>query len=555
MYQNSVKKDIDELIPIKQKECEEFQYEGEGGATKNGTWVRVPPTGIPAPDCLISPYGRDNHNGNGPGGQFHTYKWTVPNDINENCVMRIRYNVSTGDFPRDGVDAEFNNRQRQISRGPDVRSMYGLGVDEGADRGYEIKNNPQVQVFSPEIYPDLANFKLQHAVNTAQYGRTFQDRTHTFGIRKRPDNIPESAVINNLNVRGKRGNIVQVYPAVEYDYVPNTLRADKDSYIHAQWSGSNNNPQNNDGQGRAGTDRSNIILMEREVFQEGAVNPADRYGAYGRSYPQHINESSFMGLTREDRQHLGLLENVQYGGDMTELNAAGTYYNAGPRKVTGAGTYHYMCTRNNNFSNRSQKGKIIVAPSIATVSRTVDKRGGSIRSLADDPAMMMAAPMTDKSSAHFDIQVPPDALKTASLEVTAIEEEPTMCAEMVQCPAEDAISNFVNVYPQGPMPLVDGKPLTMSMTVSDYGQLHEPVVYYTTDNGATWYRKEIDSIDGATITFSTSEGASYIVTKSLLIGTVAALSVGLIFGIMILVAICVVYKKNKGLFSGYGNKI
>jgi hypothetical protein len=26
------------------------------------------------------------------------------------------------------------------------------------------------------------------------------------------------------------------------------------------------------------------------------------------------------------------------------------------------GTYYYMCTRNNNFSNRSQKGTLTVAP-------------------------------------------------------------------------------------------------------------------------------------------------------------------------------------------------
>ena len=28
--------------------------------------------------------------------------------------------------------------------------------------------------------------------------------------------------------------------------------------------------------------------------------------------------------------------------------------------MTSTGIYHYMSTRNNNFSNRSQKGKIIV---------------------------------------------------------------------------------------------------------------------------------------------------------------------------------------------------
>ena len=69
---------------------------------------------------------------------------------------------------------------------------------------------------------------------------------------------------------------------------------------------------------------------------------------------------------------------AQFGGEMSELDDAGTYFDLGPRKVTQRGTYYYMCTRNNNFTNRSQKGKIIVQDNPLSLAR-VGSAGGTVQ--------------------------------------------------------------------------------------------------------------------------------------------------------------------------------
>ena len=75
--------------------------------------------------------------------------------------------------------------------------------------------------------------------------------------------------------------------------------------------------------------------------------------------------------------HLASFLPGQYGGELSELDDAGTYFDLGPRQVTEQGTYHYMCTRNNNFSNRSQKGKIVVLTN-PTVENRIGWNGGTV---------------------------------------------------------------------------------------------------------------------------------------------------------------------------------
>ena len=84
----------------------------------------------------------------------------------------------------------------------------------------------------------------------------------------------------------------------------------------SRWTGSNTNPNNNDGQGRAGTDRSNIVLLRGPNYSEGnggAVENSPTFGHWGNSYPAHLDDNiTFLGLSREDRQNIATLVNCEY---------------------------------------------------------------------------------------------------------------------------------------------------------------------------------------------------------------------------------------------------
>ena len=327
-------------IPYRSEDIDNLKMEGNNIKSLQRCLVALDP-----PECLKTSHSRTNHLGNVAGVIPQRYTWVLPHFPSGNvqrCVLRARYNISTGDYPSFKT---FSDQNENVYNG--VHSP--------------VKNNPTIKI-------GHVQFPLQLAINTAQFGRVFQDRSYIFEIRPRPRTASNKDVIYNLNVRGKRGNTVQAYPAVEYDFIPKRLNIEFGSLVHIQWTGSNSNPAGNAGQGKAQTDRSNMVEMK-----DPSVN-----------YPLQSGESlslfknaeilwSYSIKTKTKEDLILSMATSGYYDSITFCQASPTsnkmldaLLNNAPASYPGVllrfapGTYYYMCTRNNNFSNRNQKGRIHV---------------------------------------------------------------------------------------------------------------------------------------------------------------------------------------------------
>jgi hypothetical protein len=289
--------------------------------------------------CAHTQFARVNQLGNGDSNQIisqnaisgvvnshvsenlnaNRFMWTIPeiptakqgssyfSDMERayfSCTLRMRYNISSADFqawPKDAVDT-----------GTPHMVDYHNNSKHAYDPNTPLTQDPYVYIGPGDSSSKGMQF-VKLKVNTNQYSRTFQDRSYVFAIKPLPttsasaNNMRDSPSVDatavhsalskggkiyNVNVRGKRGNIVQVYPSVEYDFVPNALALGTSDMIHFQWTGSDYNPRRgcNDATGgppdlntyftdanadqNPRADRSNVVLTQHMGYNV----PADYLG-------------------------------------------------------------------------------------------------------------------------------------------------------------------------------------------------------------------------------------------------------------------------------------
>jgi hypothetical protein len=293
------------------------------------------------------------------------------------CVFRIRYNTSSSDY-KGGVE----NNGNAVNNGGFVD--YTLNGPNSP-----VTQNPYV-LFGKKQNNQDQPWYLRLAIDTSQFARTFEDRSHTFYIT----NIPVGHVGNiyNLMVRGKRGNIVQTYPGVEYDFTPNNLNVKIGEWIHFQWTGCDTNPAGNDGEGIDQTDRSNFVLMKMNDGRGNYPKKIEQVEVFGDPNDQRSVDLAFKmayinqyggkqcaaqtdtnccftleQLKAANGNNAGNMENDPQNCFILNGNNA-NYFDGGKVQMYQGGTFAYMSTRNNNFTNRSQKGFVTVSAALSPVA-------------------------------------------------------------------------------------------------------------------------------------------------------------------------------------------
>jgi len=414
------------IAPIEEQAC----------TAAGGSWTTFKPfnqawsgANIGAPDCKVMPKDYQNYLGYTMDGRRPNYRWRIPNfgdGKTRQCTLRLRYNISTADYASmagfggtgdaelDGriVDSRFNcknkvNQRQQGDNDVDTAtggSLAGNCNAEVTNDNRPLYNRPEVKVFKDSDSP------LSIALNSDQSSRTFQDRSHVFNIAPRSEvntvfqgsDCSMDAEIVYVQATGRRGNIVQTYPAIEYKFVHEEMEVPYGACLLWQWGNSwfneNQNPNNAEGWRYSGSHNAVEVKDLAHNFPRGH---------YGKNGDTEVYVSGF--FNEQEAKFFALQEQAEIlkkgvrataGSDEiktfeckkeTEVDDDDNHpllcgkLNLPRGKVEYAtiantpGEFKFLSTRNNNFSNRKETMSIKVgADPNASNSFAADTAGAVI---------------------------------------------------------------------------------------------------------------------------------------------------------------------------------
>jgi len=294
------------------------------------------------------------------GGYLANFTWIVPDEVSSSCVLRLRYNISTSDYPSWSTFASSNAKE----------------------------DDPDAILYQDPAVEWLWTYPIELAMNTNQYGRTFQDRSHTFSIVPRIVNgvdIPTTSTIHNLNVRGKRGHPTQTYPSPSLGYVPRELHIKRNDYVHFQWEGSDTVANGFFGGGAPNKERSNLVQIA-SMKSNTPLPFSQRAALAGFAMVDDVTAKKLLNVGQEsavcktllEMETTALLKETDRGtesyyaalkkvredtGNCFVLNQAPAYFGISPVLFSDhpPGTaFYFMSTRNNIPNVMPHKGAIYI---------------------------------------------------------------------------------------------------------------------------------------------------------------------------------------------------
>jgi len=209
---------------------------------------------------------------------------------------------------------------------------------------------------------------------------------------------------------------------------------------------------------------------------------------------------------------------------MTQFDDAGTYFDLGPKQMPQAGIFHYMCTRNNAFSNRSQKGKLVVS-AVSLNTNAIGVNGGTVMAAGAQAAVVAPGAFT--------------SLQTVTIAVTPR-------SAMSTVTTSNQAGDFVEVDFDSSS-LAPGESVQVTINYENSPLHNQKVQRASSLTSGDWQTISADSISGGVARISTTQPGVFTVQSNLNGGAVAGIVIGcLVFIGIVGFILFKVYKRKQG---------